>query len=570
MLLAPGERAHLTVAFSAYTCPKEQEDSWPETFALPVAEARQQLDQVFYGFVSDQPQFFCETAAESACARLNHLTLSARQDLWPLLIPYKTDNMAEALSVLTAGTPDFRTLFGRDSLIAILLCNLPRDLSRNIIRAHSANLNAVGFIPHELNFGPRINETPFNFVTHMLGQDCQAYDAQNLYLLALNKQWCESGDPAVILNHWQDIQRIHAWNDREITTHGMIAYTRDGKNSLLDKGWMDGGHAIRWPDGQPFDLYPKATVELQALYYKGLMTEIGWLETPGIAAALAAKAVNVDERLQELRDKATCFRGQFDNLFWDDANGFYSQAVGWDAGRGAWVQNGVLASNIHYLIGAGLVTGEKLKATIRQVTDPVWGLFNPAVGIRTVSGHMPFYDPEAYQQGSSWTFDSALAALHLKQQRRQFLRADDPEGAALCSAGLATYTQALFQVFAADGNHFAEHLHGDSGAELLSGNKPQLWSIAAWLRTENLLMGLELDARHGEIHLNPSEQLQAFRLLNVPAGMGIVSLRYDANAANRVQVMQNTSGCRIWLHERETASASVPDVRQRLPEQEVV
>jgi hypothetical protein len=52
--------------------------------------------------------------------------------------------------------------------------------------------------------------------------------------------------------------------------------------------------------------------------------------------------------------------------------------------------------------------------------------------------------------------------------------------------------------------------------------------------------------------------------------MGIVSLRYDANAANRVQVMQNTSGCRIWLHERETASASVPDVRQRLPEQEVV
>ena len=569
--LAPQEEATITLAFSAHSCPKEQQERCEAVLPLPLAEARQQLDQGFYGFVSDQPQFFCEMSTEATCARLNHLTLSARQDLWPLLIPYKTDNMAEALPVLTAGTPDFRTLFGRDSLIAILLGNLPRQLARNIIRAHSANLNAAGFIPHELNFGPRINETPFNFVTHMLGQACQAYDAQNLYLLALNRQWRESGDAEVILQHWQDIQRIRAWNEREINTHGLIAYTLDCQNTLLDKGWMDGGHAIRWPDGRPFSCYPKATVELQALYYKGLMTEIAWLETAEIAGALAARGVNVAERLLSLRNKASAFQAAFDTLFWDAEQGFYSQAVGWDAARGRWVQNGVLASNIHYLIGSGLVTGPRLDATLRQVTDPAWGLFNPEVGIRTVSACAAFYDPEAYQQGSSWTFDSALAALHLKQQRRQFLRAGDTDGAALCSAALAAYTHALFQVFAADGNHFAEHLHGDSGAELVSGNKPQLWSIAAWLRTENLLMGLEIDARHGEIHLNPSPQLQTFRLLNVPAGMGTVSLRYEADAAQRVQVLENTSGCRIWLHEREaTPAAALPETLTWQPEQEAV
>lgn len=568
MTLMPGESATVTLAFNAYTCPKEQVATCPEQFAAPLAEARQQLDQRFYDFITRQPQFFCEMSAKPSCARLNQLTLSARQDLWPLLIPYKTENMAEALSVLTAGTPDFRTLFGRDSLIAILLGNLPRELSRNIIRAHSANLNAAGFIPHELNFGPRINETPFNFVTHMLGQECQAYDAQNLYLLALNRLWHESGDDSMILGHWNHIQKIRLWNDSEMRRYGLIAYTLDGRNSLLDKGWMDGGHAIRWPDGRPFDLYPKATVELQALYYKGLRTEIAWLETPGIASALRAKAIDVEERLAELRLKAETFKARFDTLFWDAARGFYTQAAGWDAATSSWVRNGVLASNIHYLIGSGLIDGERLQATIRQVTDPEWGLFNPGVGIRTVANRETFYDPAAYQQGSSWTFDSALAALHLKQQRRQCLRAGDSDGAALCSAGIAAYTQALLAVFATDGNHFAEHLHGDTGAELLSGNKPQLWSIAAWLRTEGLLMGLEIDARRCEIHLNPSPEMRTFTLLNVPAGMGSISLRYDGTAANPVEVLENTSDCRIFVHEREPAAASERDFWLNLPEQE--
>jgi glycogen debranching enzyme len=276
----------------------------------------------------------------------------------------------------------------------------------------------------------------------------------------------------------------------------------------------------------------------------------------------------VAERLADLREKAACFRQQFENLFWDEERGFYTQAVGWDDGCKCWVRNGVLASNIHYLIGSGLIGGERLRATIQQVTDPAWGLFNPEVGIRTVSKGEAFYDPEAYQQGSSWTFDTALAALHLKQERRACLRSGDTTGAVLCSAGLAAFTNALFQVFASTGSHFAEHLHGDTGAELLSGNTPQLWSIAAWLRTESLLMGLEVDARHGEIHLNPSKRLQAFTLLNVSAGTGRISLRYHVDAEQPVDVLENTSGCRVLLHEREPAAMPDRDVWQRLPERE--
>jgi glycogen debranching enzyme len=551
LTLPAGDEVLLTIAFMASMCPKEQVTTFSAPFTLPFPQAQQELGDSFARFVARQPQFRCESITLADCGRLNHLTRAARQDLWVLQMPYRTENMSEALPVLTAGTPDFRTLFGRDSLIAMLLGRLPRDLCRNIIKAHSANLNATGFIPHELNFGPRINETPFNFVTHMLGQNCQAYDAQNLYLLALNTLWRESGDHDIILSHWQDIQKIRQWNDREISRNGLIAYTLDGPNGLTDKGWMDGGPAIRWPDGSPFALLPKATVELQALFYKGLMTEISWLDTPAIAVALERRGVDVASRQATLQAQADRFCQHFDTVFRDSTQGGYTQAVGWDAGRGVWVQNGVLASNIHYLIGSGLVAGKRLRAIIRQVGDAAHGLFNPAVGLRTVSAHMPFYDPEAYQQGSSWTFDTALAALHLKQQRRMYRRVGDAAGVALCEATLAAFTAALLAVFTRDGSHFAEHLHGDTGAELVSGNTPQLWSIAAWLRTESLLMGLEIDMRHGELHIRPADWMQAFMLRDLPAGAGVVSMRYDTSTTLKVEILENTSGCRILVDEQE-------------------
>lgn len=580
VVLQPGESTTLTVAFHAYSHDKDQTDgdihNIPDQIPLPFENAKRERKRDYDRFMRAQPHFFCEAAEHGINPqKLNNLAFAAREAQYLLRFPYKTEFMPEPVHVPVAGLPDFVTLFGRDSLITLLLCNMPVQEAKSILQTHFLNLNSQGFIPHELGQGPRINETPFNLATHALGQACQAYDAQNLLLLGVNKYWKETGDASLIVDHWKDIQRLRDWNTKEILQNGLIAYNWDGDEAKLkDLGWMDGGFAIQKASeganpesgskkGEPFLLYPKATVELQALYYKGLLRETGWLQDPHIAAALREKQVDVDALLAERQQQMADFKSKFDEIFWNAELGAYTQAVGQDA-NGNWVQNGVLASNIHYLIGSGLIEGERLKQTIRTILDPEQGLFNPDVGIRTVSNRERFYDPELYQQGSSWPFDTAMAAMHLKEQRRLFLKTGDKEGAELCRRAIHAYAKAMVSVAMQNGDALSEHLNGDTGKECLGGNKPQLWSVGALQRMEMLVTQLEIDAREidargGLIHLNPTDALQDFTLLNIPAGQGTFSLRYRANAEKPLEIFENTTGCKILLFEQEPEAVHQSD-----------
>ena len=404
-----------------------------------------------------------------------------------------------------AGLPWFMCLFGRDTLITSMQ-TLPvnQSLARGTLALLGAR-QATGFdawrdaepgkILHELRVGElahfrRIPHTPYYGTA----------DATPLYLMLLHQAWRWTGDRDLLDRHLEAAEGCLAWIDN----HG----DRDGDGfqeygaragGYENMGWKDAGDAVLYPDGSMVT-NPKALCELQGYVYAA------WTGMAEVYAALGHPA-----RAAELSAKAAALYNRFNDVFWNEDDGFYAFALDGDKRPVRTV-----ASNVGHCLWTGIIRPDRARRVVERMMAP--DMFS-GWGIRTLSAKHPAFNPISYHNGSVWPHDNGLIA-------QGFARYGFHEEALRVARGI--------QEAAA---HFAEHQvpelfsglprnGGDFPVQCIGANVPQAWAAGSAFSFLQATLGLEPDAPRGILRLRPRlpDWLPHLTLHNLQLGGQVLDL----------------------------------------------
>ncbi len=377
-----------------------------------------------------------------------------------------------------AGIPWFSTPFGRDAIItALQTLWLDPELARGVLaylaerqaaEDSSFRDSAPGKIMHEARKGEMaaLGEVPF-------GLYYGGVDTTPLFVMLAGRYFRRTGDIAFIERLWPALRRATGWIERscDADPDGLLAYARGEASGLSNQGWKDSGDSVFHEDGRLAE-GPLALVEVQGYAWEALQSmALLALERGEVEAAAAWRA-----RAQALRDTVEA-------RYWDAALDFYALARD---GTGQMCR--VLASNPGHLLYVGLPAPERALRVVAQLASP---RFDNGWGVRTLAADQPRYNPMSYHNGSVW-----------------------PHDVALCAAGMARYgarrqaARLLGEVFEA-ATHFGMRL-----PELFCGFPrsagqppiaypvaclPQAWSAGSVFMLLQACLGLEVDARNGEV-----------------------------------------------------------------------
>jgi glycogen debranching enzyme len=385
--------------------------------------------------------------------------------------------------VPAAGLPWFMAPFGRDSLIVSLQNILVYpEFSRGALRvlgdwqatARDDHRDAEpGKIMHELRYGELAH---FRLIPHTPYYGTA--DATPLYLITLHAAWRATGDRALLTEFLPNAEAaldwIDHWGDRD--GDGFQEYQTRSPVGYENMAWKDSGDSMLHPDGT-LVRGPKALCELQGYVYDAWlrMAEINdALDRPDHAAALRAKA-------------AALFR-RFNEVFWDEAAGFYAYML--DGEKRPVL---TVASNPGHLLWSGIVPPERAARVVARLMAPD---MNSGWGIRTLSSAHPAYNPYSYQKGSVWPHDNSLIALGFKrygfgQEVGRIAR--DISGAA--SHFQQNQLPELYSGVGRDGGGFP--------VQYLGANVPQAWAAGTCFALIQAILGIQPDAPNNVLQVDP-------------------------------------------------------------------
>lgn len=405
----------------------------------------------------------------------------AVEDMAALRLPVEgTDHM---VFVPAAGLPWFVALFGRDSLIV--------SLQSLIVWPHFARgaLDVLGRwqakerddwrdaepgkILHELRQGELAH---FKLIPHTPYYGTA--DATPLYLVVLHAAWRATGDRALLErflpNAEAALEWIDNWGDRD--GDGFQEYQTRSKNGYENMAWKDSGDSMRMPDGSLVK-GPKAVCELQGYVYDA------WLRMAEIYDALARP-----DRAGALRAKAARLYERFNEVFWNEEEGFYAYMLDGEK-RPVWT----VASNPGHLLFSGIVPEDRADRVVSRLLAPD---MDSGWGVRTLSAAHPAYNPYSYQLGSVWPHDNAVIALGCKRY------------------GLAKEAAHIARAISGAASHFlvnqvpelwAGLAHRTDGfpVQYLGANVPQAWAAGSAFMLVQALLGIEPDAPRGALYVDP-------------------------------------------------------------------
>lgn len=383
-----------------------------------------------------------------------------------------------------AGLPWFVAPFGRDSLIVSLQTILVDPafargalevLGQLQAKEHDAWRDAEpGKIPHEMRYGELAH---FKLIPHTPYYGTA--DATPLYLIVLHAVWRATGDRALLERHLATAEACLRWIDEsgDRDGDGFQEFQTTSPVGYENMAWKDSGDSSRHPDGSLVK-GPKALVELQGYVYDA------WLRMAEIFDALQRPGA-----AHELRAKAAKMFRQFNDIFWDEDSGFYAFMLDGEK-RPVFT----VASNPGHCLYSGLIAPERAVRVIARLLAPD---MNSGWGIRTLSAAHPSYNPYAYQLGAVWPHDNALIAAGCK--RYGFAAeagriARDISGAA--SHFMLNQLPELYAGIERDGTTFPVQYRG--------ANVPQAWAAGSAFMLLQTLLGIEPDAPHGVLYVDPT------------------------------------------------------------------
>ncbi|MGE0419310.1 MAG: glycogen debranching N-terminal domain-containing protein [Acetobacteraceae bacterium] len=411
--------------------------------------------------------------------RLYHQSVG---DMAALRLPI--EGTGERVFVPAAGLPWFMAPFGRDSLIVSLqnilvypafargaLSVLGRWQARERDDFRDAE---PGKIMHELRYGELAH---FRLIPHTPYYGTA--DATPLYLITLHAAWRATGDRSLLADFLPNAEAaldwIDHWGDRD--GDGFQEYQTRSPVGYENMAWKDSGDSMLYEDGTLVK-GPKALCELQGYVYDA------WQRMAEIYDAL-----DRPDRAAALRGKAAALFQRFNEVFWDEASGFYAYMLDGEKRKVMTV-----ASNPGHLLWSGLVPAERAERVVSRLMAPD---MNSGWGIRTLSSHHPAYNPYSYQNGSVWPHDNSLIALGFK--RYGFAAA--AARIARDISGAASYFQQnqLPELYAGVGRD-----GGGFPVQYLGANVPQAWAAGSCFALLQAILGITPDAPNNRLYVDPT------------------------------------------------------------------
>ena len=383
-----------------------------------------------------------------------------------------------------AGVPWFVTIFGRDSLIVSLQTmmvhpGLARGALKNLARFQATARDDYrdaepGKMPHEIRFGElahfkRIPHTPYYGTA----------DATPLYLIALHEAWKWLGDISLLREYREVALRCLEWIDRDgdLDGDGFQEYRTRSSRGYENMGWKDAGDAVVYPDGSQV-AQPKALCELQGYVFDA------WMRMAEVFEAL-----DEPDRATELRRKAAALQQQFEAAFWCEDIGSYAFTL--DADKRPVK---TISSNAGHLLWSGIVRPERAGRVMQRLLEPdMWSGW----GIRTLSAKNPAYNPYSYQRGAVWPHDNGIIALGFR--RYGFAAAAARVARDISGAARSFVSYRLPELYAG-----IERQPGTFPVLYPGANVPQAWAAGTVFHLMQALLGLQADAPHGRLFVDPA------------------------------------------------------------------
>ena len=450
------------------------------------------------------------------------------EDMAALRLPFATKTTATMEEfVPAAGLPWFVALFGRDSLIVALQNSLVYpDFARGALdvlgqwqaKERDDYRDAEpGKILHELRRGELAH---FKLIPHTPYYGTA--DATPLYLVTLHTAWRCTGDLAMIKRLMPVaegcLRWIDEWGDRD--GDGLQEYQTRSPKGYENMAWKDAGDSVMHADGSKVT-GPKALCELQGYVFDA------WTRMAEIYDVLGQP-----DRAAELRQKAAVLYQRVNELFWNEAEGYY--AYGLDGDKRPILS---VASNPGHLLWSGIVPPDRAGRVVDRLTQPdMWSGW----GIRTLSAKHPSYNPYSYQNGSVWPHDNGLIAQGFKR----YGYADAANEIARDVVGAASFfmLNQLPELYAGvqrDSSNFP--------VQYLGANVPQAWAAGSVFSLVQAMTGFQPDAPNEQLVIDPTlpEWLPELTLRDLRVGRDVFDIQFTRSGSETMHEVLRGDPARV-------------------------